>query len=352
MRRLLTKRNLFFVVCAVALVFAVTIPFTNLPFVVQNYTRVLIVALPAIGLSMLTGFGGVTSIGHSALFGIGAYTAAILVKDAGWEWYAAFPVAVVFATVGGLAISVPALRIKGLYLAIITMAIAAMFPSLILKLKDLTGGNLGKVLPRMPAPEWTGLASDQFGFFVALIVVIAAMVMAHNVAQGRSGLALVAMRDNETAAVAMGVDIARAKIGVFALSAAFTGAAGALFSVTQGVISSDTVYVTVGGSIEFLAALVVGGSTSILGPIIGAAIAERLPVMLSEADPVLAQVIYGAVLIIVVLVMRDGIAGAIGRLVDRILPSTPRTRTAQQTSTTEQPHSRGSSAQLARKEMA
>jgi len=317
--RLLAPRSLFFGLCAVALVYAVAVPFVNQPYIVQDYTLILLVALTATGLSLLTGFGGVTSIGHSAIFGLGAYATAILCADHNWQWWAALPVSVLLALAAGALIGIPALRIKGLYLAILTMGIAVLFPSLILKYGGLTGGDLGLPLPTMEPPAWTGLATDQFGYLVCLVALVLGMVLARNVARGRTGLALIAMRDNETAAIAMGVSIRRAKITVFALSACFAGVAGSLFAATQGIVSSSNSYVTLTGSIEFLAAMVIGGSTTVLGPVIGAAIAERVPVMLSSSNAQLAPFIYGAILIIVMLVMRDGIAGAVARLVQHRL---------------------------------
>lgn len=299
-------------------VIALLIPFVSAPYAVQNYTRILIVALPVIGLNMLTGYGGVISLGQSAFFGLGAYVTAILVGDHGWTWWQTTPFAVALAAAAGMLIGVPSLRIRGVYLAIITLVIAAFFPSIIMRFNETTGGNQGKALDIMQAPAWAGLEPDQFGYLVCLVFMLLGMLLMRNLVRGRTGRALVAMRDNETAAAMMGVEIARTKILVFGVSAALAGLAGSLYSATQGIVSSETAYVTLTGSIQFLAAMVIGGSATVLGPLVGAAITERLPVLLSNVDAQLAPAVYGLLLIVVVLAMPTGLVGFIGRLITKL----------------------------------
>ncbi|MFI6906139.1 branched-chain amino acid ABC transporter permease [Nonomuraea sp. NPDC050394] len=312
------RRRAFRVLCVLLLVAAALIPFLNPPYVVQDYTRICVVALPAIGLSLLTGYGGLISLGQGAFFGIGAYTTAILVADHGWAWWATVPLALVLAFAAGMLVGTPALRIRGVYLAIITLVLGALFPSVVMRFGALTGGNQGKPLSAMAAPPWLPLAGDQFRYLVCLGALVIALVLTRNLTRGQAGRALVAMRDDETAAALMGVDVARTKLALFGISAALAGLAGSLFAATHGIVSSETAYVTLTGSIQFLAAIVIGGATTALGPLIGAAVTERLPDLLSDIDPVLAPAVYGALLVAVVLVMRDGLAGFAGRVFDSI----------------------------------
>lgn len=314
---------------AVVAVVAVILPFTSSPYVVQNFTRVLIVALAAIGLNMLTGYAGLISLGQSAFFGLGAYVTAILAGDHGWAWWETTPLAMLLAFAAGMLVGAPSLRIRGTYLAVITLVLAAFFPSIVMRFNDTTGGNQGKTLDVMQAPAWLPLESDQFGYFVCAAILVVVMVLMHNLSRSRAGRALVALRDDETAAAMMGVDRARTNMAIFGVSSLLAGLAGSLFSATQGIVSSETGYVTLNGSIQFIAAMVIGGPTTVAGPLVGALITERLPVLLSDIDPVLAQVVYGALLVFVVLVMRGGLVGSASRLLDHLLRrSAPRPSTS------------------------
>ncbi len=303
----------FRVLMVVLIVVALIIPFTNPPYVVGNVTRIFIATLPVLGLSLLTGFGGLTSIGHNALFGVGAYTTAILATTHGWPWWLSVPFSILTVFIAGLLVGFPSSRIKGVFLAVVTLALGAMFPAIIHRLGFITGGNMGMKVQRLRAPEWTGLMSDQWAYLVCLAVLLVCMLALHRLTRGRFGRALMSIRDQETAAVALGVRVAWTKTLAFGVSAIFAGLGGSLFVLTQGIISSENLYVTLMGSIQFLAALLIGGASSLLGPLIGTVLAERLPPLLSGVDPVLANVIYGALLIIVILLFRDGIAGALSR---------------------------------------
>ncbi|MFI9557534.1 branched-chain amino acid ABC transporter permease [Nonomuraea endophytica] len=313
------RRRAFPFLCALLLAAAVLIPFVNPPYIVQDYTRICVVALPAIGLSLLTGYGGLISLGQGAFFGIGAYTTAILVADYGWAWWATLPLALVLAFAAGMLVGAPALRIRGVYLAIITLVLGALFPAVVMRFGAVTGGNQGKPLAAMTAPPWLPLAADQFRYLICLFTLVAVLVLTRNLTRGQAGRALVAMRDDESAAALMGVDVARTKVALFGISAALAGLAGSLFAATHGIVSSETAYVTLTGSIQFLSAIVIGGATSTLGPVIGAAVTERLPDLLSDIDPVLAPAVYGGLLVVVVLVMRDGLAGLAGRVFDKLV---------------------------------
>lgn len=309
----------FRILLIVLIVVALIIPFTNPPYIVGNVTRIFVATMPVLGLSLLTGFGGLTSIGHNALFGVGAYATAILATNYGWPWWLSIPFSILTVFVAGLLVGFPSSRIKGVFLAVVTLALGAMFPAIIHRLAFITDGNMGKRVDKLRAPAWTGLMSDQWSYLVCLAVLLLCMLALHRMTRGRFGRALMSIRDQETAAVALGVRVARTKTLAFGVSAIFAGLGGSLFVLTQGIISSENLYVTLMGSIQFLAALLIGGASSLLGPLIGTVLAERLPPLFAGIDPVLAHVIYGALLIVVILLFKDGIAGAIGRLSVRLL---------------------------------
>jgi branched-chain amino acid transport system permease protein len=312
-RRALQLRNVYRLLSLALLVGVVVVPFISQPYMVQNYTRIFIVALPVIGLNLLTGHGGVVSLGQSAFFGVGAYVSAILIADHAWEWWQAAPVAVSLAFATGVLVGIPALRIRGVQLAITTLVLAALFPGIIMRFSETTGGNRGKSVPVMRSPAWLGLEPDQYGYLVSLTAVLVAMLLIHNWSKSRAARAFNAVRDNETAAAMMGVNVARTKVVNFGVSAAAGGLGGSLFVATQGVVSSQTSYLTLNGAIQFLCAMVLGGSGTVLGPLVGATLTERVPVFLAGINPVLAPVVYGAILIGVVLWMRDGVVGGISR---------------------------------------
>ncbi|MBO9524129.1 MAG: branched-chain amino acid ABC transporter permease [Nocardioidaceae bacterium] len=313
-----TRVRIGYLLVLAAILAAAVVPFLAPPYVVQNYTRVLIVALPTVGLNLLTGYGGVISLGQSVFFGLGAYVTAILVADHGWAWWQTLPLAVALPLAAGVLIGIPSLRIRGVYFAIVTLVLAAWFPNVIQRFNETTGGNQGKSLTVMQAPGWLGLAQDQYGYLVSLCFLLLVLLLLRNLARGRTGRALTAMRDNEVAAATQGVDVARTKIYVSGLSAAAAGLGGCLYAATQGIVSSETAYFTVVGAIEFLAAMVIGGAGTVLGPIVGALVTERLPVLLSDVDPQLAVAAYGVLLIVVVRVMPAGLVGFATTLARRL----------------------------------
>lgn len=295
------------------IVVAIAYPFLNEAPQVQSLGLVLVLSIAVIGLNLLTGYTGQISIGHSAFFGTGAYAHAILVSREGWPQWAGMLAGFTTAAILGLICGIPALRIRGIYLALVTLALATVFPAVVNKYSDLTGGSQGLVVPRLKAPEWTGLANDQFAYLVALAFVLGAVLITRNIVGSRSGRALMSLADNETASLSMGINVATMKVLAFTLSAGLAGIAGSLFVATQGFISPQTSFVTLMGSIQFLTAMVVGGVASILGPIIGTYLTQLLPEVLSDFSPGLSQVFYGGLLVLLMLVVPDGMVGAVRR---------------------------------------
>lgn len=294
------------------LVIAYLLPQELSQYRVFQFSLVLVYAIAVLGLNLLTGFNGQISLGHSFFFAIGAYTTAILMNDYEWPYLLTLPVAFAITFVAGFLFGIPALRLEGLYLALVTLALAIVAPPFIKRFDDWTGGSQGIVLGKPDAPEWSGLADDQWRYYVTLVIAVLMFVIARNLVRGRVGRALFAIRDNELAAETMGINVAAYKSLTFAYSAAYAGVAGGLFALIVGFVSPESFTVVL--AIALLSAMVVGGLATIAGAVAGALFIQFTPVYAAEINDALAGVIYGATLIIVMFVMPGGFMGLVRRL--------------------------------------
>ncbi len=287
-----------------------------LPFVVSNYrvfqfTLVLVYAIALLGLNMLTGYNGQISLGHGAFYAIGAYTAAILMDKFGVPYWLTLPIAGAVCAVVGFLFGLPALRLEGLYLSLATFALGVALPQ-ILKYKGIehwTGGAQGIVITKPEAPEWSGLSQDQWLYFVALAVMLLMFWLGWNLLRGRIGRAMVAIRDQPTAARAMGVDTAMVKSMTFGVSAMYTGVAGALGAIAIQFVAPDSF--TIFLSISLVVGIVIGGLASISGAIWGALFIQFIPNVADEISKAAPWAIYGLFLIVFMYVMPTGVAGFI-----------------------------------------
>ncbi|MGB8858594.1 MAG: branched-chain amino acid ABC transporter permease [Ilumatobacteraceae bacterium] len=256
---------------------------------IETCTTAFTLMAAALSLNLLLGYAGQISIGHSAFFGLGTYTTAICVTRWGWSPFVTMPVAFVVAFVVGALVSLPALRIKGVYLALVTLALGLVFPQFIKwpKIAGFTGGAKGldktgfKFTKKNPTYEifgwnpWGNLRGQNvkpFYYWVGLIIVVIVYLICRGIVKSRIGRSLVAIRDNSTAAAVMGVNLAVTKGVVFGLSAAMCALPGCLSAIRTGTVTPDTQLLTVAGAITFLVIMVVGGAGSLWGPIIGAAV--------------------------------------------------------------------------------
>jgi branched-chain amino acid transport system permease protein len=270
------------------------------------------------GLNLLTGFNGQVSIGHGAFFGIGAFTSAILIIDHGWTFEPTIIVAAVFTGAFGLLVGLPALRVRGLYLALVTLGLAVLFPQVV---QRFVKGNVGVPLLRPARGEFSslinGLDDDQWAYFLSLAIAIVLFILAWNLVRGRIGRAMIAVRDQEIAAATVGVPVARTKVATFAISAAYAGVAGSLSVMTDRLADGTNPLIYFQRSIEFLVAMVIGGAATILGPAVGALLLvmlRRNTQDLIEGKEILAPAIYGAALIAIVFVLPEGLVGGVRRL--------------------------------------
>ncbi|PJJ57323.1 branched-chain amino acid transport system permease protein [Mumia flava] len=293
-----------------------------------QFTNVFIIAIAVVGLNIVTGYTGLLSIGHSAFFGLGAYTTGILIVRYEFAPLATIPLAVLFAFVLGLLVGLPSLRIHGLYLALVTLAVAVSFPEIVRRAEELTGGAAGMVVRSryLAPPEWTGLVRGEraiWMFWLSAAVLAIVMLLVRNLVKSRFGIAMRATRDNEIAAAANGVSIARTKILAFGISGAITGLAGSLFGMYIGALSPDGSF-TLMKAIELVTGLVLGGIATQIGPLVGAFAVVFLPYWTASwAEGPLSGVVFGVLLIALVFLMPEGIVGRLGLLVRKVVAIVP-----------------------------
>jgi branched-chain amino acid transport system permease protein len=286
-------------------------PFALSSFHTFQLTQILIYAIALLGLNLLTGYSGQISLGHGAFYGIGAYVAAILLGHGWLPYWAAVPVAGITCMVAGFAFGLPALRLEGPYLALATFALAVAMPQILKhdRLEKWTGGVQGTLIDKPASPLANLFDGDQWLYFFCLACLVAIYLVSWNLVHGRTGRALVAIRDHPIAAATMGIDTALHKSIVFGVSAMYTGVAGALGALLTGFVSPDSFTAVV--SIYFLVGVVVGGIASVLGNLFGAAFIVIVPNVAEDISRDAPQVIYGVLLIAFILLMPRGVAGLV-----------------------------------------
>jgi branched-chain amino acid transport system permease protein len=285
------------------------------PWVAPRYfvflaSLVLVNAVVAIGLNLLSGYTNQLSFGHAGFLAIGAYTAALLTIHA-----PVIPVVVTLALAGvltavvGLAFGVPCLRLGGLYLTMATLAFGFVISEVILNLDGLTRGADGLRVPTARLGPYV-LSSDTSRYYLVTGVAVAMIAAAVNIVRTRTGRAFLAIRESEIAAQASGVPVAVYKTIAFGLSAFYTGVAGGLFAFIVGFLSPDAFDVFL--SVDFVVMIIVGGLGSVPGSIAGAAAVTLLHDWLA-ASQAYRPLIFGAILVVTTLFMPGGIARALRR---------------------------------------
>lgn len=289
-------------------------------------------AIAALGLNLLTGYNGQISVGHGALYGVGAYTTALLINNWQWPFLGAIVASAVVCFVAGVLVGLPALRIKGLYLALVTLAVATLFPQILEQFSDTTGGSAGLGITarelnsrgvmadrsiRFEPPDLAFLSADdrlasvQWRYYVFVVVAALCFLVVRNLVHSRAGRSIIAIRDNETAAEVSGVNVAAAKVFTFGISASLAGIGGSLVALYLTRVSSGSFTLAI--SLNFLVAVVIGGTPSIIGPAIGAVFlgvfTDVITPELPEDVKSLTPLILGAMLIVLMLVAPGGIVG-------------------------------------------
>lgn len=294
--------------CLVGVAVTAIVPLTATAYTNSQLSLVAAFAVAILGLNLVTGYAGQVSLGQSAFLGLGAYSAAIATV-AGWPAWAAFAVAGVVPAAIGLVVGLPALRLGGHSLAMVTLALPVVAVPLAKRLSEVTGGSTGISARLLHAPEWTGLAEDQWTFYVLAAIACVMFLLAANLTRGRFGRALSLIRVNETVAASVGVAVYRFKVSAFVCAALFGGVAGFMYVCAIGFMSPESLNLLIG--LNLLIAMVVGGMRSLLGSLLGGAFYVFLPELSSLVGATRSGVINiatGACVLLVVFLARGGAA--------------------------------------------
>ena len=288
------------------LVLAIALPAFAKGFFLFQVTQVMIFAIAIMGLNLLVGFSGQLSLGHGAFYAIGAYTAAILMGQYDMHYGFALAAAGAVAFLFGFLFGLPALRLEGHYLAMATFSLAVAMPQVI-KLSVLeawTGGSQGIAVNKPKVPFGASLSEDQWLYYITLITTCLLYLVARNLIKSRTGLALLAVKENQIAAKAMGVNVSIYKTLAFGMSAAFNGIAGALSAMAVQYIAPEsfTFYL----SAAILVGLVVGGVGWLPGAFFGAIFVLLVPNVAETVSKGLSGAIYGIFLIALIFFLPSG----------------------------------------------
>ena len=334
MQRLRNAPPLYFL-GVIVLLFFIGLPTVVSSFQSSEWTQVLIFAIVIMGLNILVGYSGQISLGHGALMAVGAYTSAILIHRYHVDYLITIPIAGLLTGLVGFVLGIPALRLSALYLALATFALAVVAPSLIKRPVQLTGGVQGILLTPPDPPQFAkdgfaavtgglGMTSDQWMYYVSLVLALSLFWLAWNIVRHRPGRAMRAIRDREVAAAASGINVAAYKTMAFGISAFYAGIGGALYGLSIGFVSPDTFPLAL--SFQLLVGAVIGGLASITGPLVGGIFTFWLPIVSSQfvasqpwipagiaaafknAGP---QVSYGALLIVIMIFAPNGVVGLV-----------------------------------------
>jgi ABC-type branched-subunit amino acid transport system permease subunit len=276
----------------------------------RNYIIILtgIYVLLGLGLNIVVGLAGLLDLGYVAFFAIGAYTAALLTAPQPhhlqWSFWVALPIAVVLASLAGVALGVPVLRMRGDYLAIVTLGFGEII-RILLKSDLLTSFTRGpQGVNTIGGPDFHGLSSGVGFVYLIFLSILLIILVTTRLQNSRIGRAWVAMREDETVARAMGIDVVKHKLLAFAIGAAFAGLAGALFASQNRSIGPEDFALMV--SINVVALIIVGGMGSIPGVIAGAFVLKGLPEILRQLQDY-RILTFGALLVVMMLIRPEGL---------------------------------------------
>jgi branched-chain amino acid transport system permease protein len=264
------------------------------PYYVHMAETILIYAILLFGLDIVVGYTGQVSLGHAGLFGIGSYTAGALFFKLGAPFYLAVPAAIAVTAVFGAVLALPALRVTGPYLAMVTLAFGTIIQILINEMTFLTEGPFGI---KVPKPRFFGHKLDETEYFyVVAALMVLALIVVHRILKSHLGRAFEALRDSPVACDCMGVSVYRHKVYAFVVSAALAGLAGSLYTYSEEYISPNTYNFEL--TILFLLAVIMGGRKTRSGALLGALIVVMLPSLLSDIE-LFRQIAVGAAVLAV-----------------------------------------------------
>jgi branched-chain amino acid transport system permease protein len=317
-----TRRILVIAILAIAF----SVPFWVAGFFTFQLAAAFSYAIALLGLTIITGRAGLVSIGHSASFGIGAYTGVVLIwllhVPDGW----AIPIGALTGFVFGALLGLPIIRLSRnrQSMVIVTLALAIAMPQVLKRFPEYTGGTNGVNLPRPSPPQFIPLEQDQWIYLLSLSVLLIMFWLCRNLLQGRIGRAMTAMRNHEVAAATSGVNVPLYKLLAFAFGSMWAAVGGVVYVLVTQFANPDSFSVLL--SITFLTGAIVGGIESPVGSILGAIFVEFVPVVTSDfamSNDFPPTIIYSILLVAVIFLMPDGLVGLAARLQRRPAAPTP-----------------------------
>ena len=328
--------------------FLLLTPLVLEPFEIGKMNRALIMGVAILAVNLVVGFNGMLALGHSAFMGIGAFVTASMVQDENWDYWQVIPVVVIVGFLMGVIVGLPALRVKGLYLALVTIAQAAVFPTLVnideLGIAKRTGGPNGKgVSEEVIAPsylEWLpgvdgARGGSAYRYWIIILMLGITMLLITNYLRSRPGRAVLAIRDNEAGAAVYGVNLPIVKTMNFAISASVGSLAGLMWCLDKGFVAGQDFTFLL--AVDLIIGLVIGGVGTLQGGLVGGLfvvwvndLTKRISVPLGlytlNGDGPLAKAIFGLILILFTFFAPGGIV-SLARLINNklihIVPLTP-----------------------------
>jgi branched-chain amino acid transport system permease protein len=250
------------------------LPFLASPFLLDLVNQVFLASIGAIALMLLTGYAGQISLGHAGLLAAGAFTAGILFKELDAPFWATLPAAAVVGALLGVVFGLPSLRLRGLYLAVSTLALHFLVVYLGGEYETKRGYSTGIVIDAPTLGGWT-ISGGRTWYFILGLAAAATLIVCLNLLRSGTGRAWAAIHANETVAEALGIGVAAHKLLAFVISSALTATAGALFAYYRGFVSVEAFSLFL--TIQYVAMIIIGGMGSLLGAVLGAVFVTLFP---------------------------------------------------------------------------
>ncbi|MEJ7762183.1 MAG: branched-chain amino acid ABC transporter permease [Thermomicrobiales bacterium] len=296
------------VLLAVAVVAMAFLPMNANDYTVSLAITVLLTICLASSWNLISGFTGYVSFGHAGFFGIGAYVGGLLIYHGAATWYVAVLAGGLATALVAAVIGYPTLRLRGPYFAVAMLGLTELASIIVTAWDSVTFGGSGVFLPILYE------RSERLtNYYAMLVLAVVVAVVSYAVATSRFGLRLLAIRDDEGAARAMGINTTAHKLGAFVLSSFFPGAAGAIYARHTGYIDPPAFFAVI-WSIRAIATSMLGGQGTVIGPILGAVVLTLVSEEVWSRDPNAYQIIFGGLIVLVVLFMPGGFVALLQRV--------------------------------------
>ena len=280
------------------------------PFFILVMQSLAYLFIATLGLDILVGWTGQISLGHAGLYAVGAYTSALASTRLGLPFWLSAPLGVALAGLFGVALAVPSLRARGPYLAMVTIAFGFM-AEVTSNRWSLTGGPMGIMsIPAPTLPDGSEMTARQYFWLIAGVALLC-QLLAANLFRARLGRTLLALQGSEIAAQSVGINVYRYKVLAFVISSVYAGIGGVFFAHQNGFINSDTFVFSL--SVSFLTSALMGGSGTLLGPLVGSVILNLIPTVFARLQEYQLY-IYGGIILVTIVFLPKGIVGSLRQI--------------------------------------